>query len=252
VIPVGDFVRRTTTPYVNWTLIAINVAVFIYTLSLSTTPDRFVADVPFSQADLFYFDWGYLPPCVAEYFGVNTEANPRDLAVFCPTDGREPLTFLTAMFMHGGWAHIVFNMLFLWIFGDNVEDRLGHVRYLLFYLVCGIAASVVQTAFTLDTVVPNVGASGAIAGVLGAYFILHPTAMIQVIILPLFFIPFFLPAVVLIGIWFAMQLLAGLAEIGQTTAGSGVAWWAHVGGFIAGLTLILLARPKRRPSPGWG
>jgi membrane associated rhomboid family serine protease len=154
--------------------------------------------------------------------------------------------------MHGGWAHIVFNMLFLWIFGDNVEDRLGHVRYLLFYLLCGIAASVVQTAFTLDTVVPNVGASGAIAGVLGAYFILHPTAMIQVIILPLFFIPFFLPAVVLIGIWFAMQLLAGLAEIGQTTAGSGVAWWAHVGGFIAGLTLILLARPKRRPSPGWG
>jgi membrane associated rhomboid family serine protease len=155
------------------------------------------------------------------------------------------------MFMHAGWGHIIFNMLFLWIFGDNVEDRLGHGRYLAFYLVCGIAASAAQTIFALDTLVPNVGASGAIAGVLGAYFILYPKAIVQVIIFPLFFLPFFVPAIVLIGVWFLTQLLSGLAEVGQTTAGSGVAWWAHIGGFVAGMVLIVLARPKRRPSPGW-
>jgi membrane associated rhomboid family serine protease len=155
------------------------------------------------------------------------------------------------MFMHAGWSHILFNMLFLWVFGDNVEDRLGHVRYLVFYLVCGIAAAVVQTVFALDSVIPNVGASGAIAGVLGAYFVLHPTAIVQVIFLPLFFIPFFVPAIVLIGIWFVTQLLSGLTEIGQTTAGSGIAWWAHIGGFVAGALLIFLVRPKRRPSPSW-
>ncbi len=250
-IPVGDFVRRNTTPYVNWTLIAINVAVFIYTISLSTAPDLLLGGLEASEADLFYFDWGFLPPCVAGYFGIATNADPGEIALFCPTDGREPLTFLTAMFMHAGWGHIIFNMLFLWIFGDNVEDRLGHVRYLAFYLVCGIAASVVQTVFAIDSLVPNVGASGAIAGVLGAYFILYPKAIVQVVIVPLFFIPFFVPAIVLIGVWFLTQLLSGLAEIGQTTAGSGVAFWAHVGGFIAGMVLIVLARPKRRPSPGW-
>ena len=250
-IPVGDFVKRNTTPYVNWTLIAINVAVFVYTITLSTVPDRILGDFNISEADLFFYDWGFLPPCVADYFGFGTHANPAEMALFCPTDGREPLTFLTAMFMHAGWAHIGFNMLFLWIFGDNVEDRLGHVRYLAFYLVCGIAASLVQTIFSVDSVIPNVGASGAIAGVLGAYFILYPKAIVQVVIVPLFFIPFFVPAIVLIGIWFLMQLFSGLAEVGQTSAGSGVAFWAHVGGFLAGMALILLARPKRRPSPGW-
>lgn len=250
-IPVGDFVRRNTTPYVNWTLIAINVAVFLYTISLSTTPDRLLGGFEISQADVFFFDWGFLPPCVADYFGLGTNADPAEMALFCPPDGREPLTFLTAMFMHAGWGHIIFNMLFLWIFGDNVEDRLGHFRYLAFYLVCGIAASIVQTVFSVDTLVPNVGASGAIAGVLGAYFILYPKAIVQVVIVPFFFIPFFVPAIVLIGIWFLTQLLSGLAEIGETTAGSGVAFWAHVGGFIAGMVLILLVRPKRRPSPGW-
>jgi membrane associated rhomboid family serine protease len=250
-IPIGDFVRRDTTPYVNWTLILINVAVFAYTLSLSTVPNQFIGDIALSEADLFYFDWGYLPPCVANYFGIAAEANPAEMAAFCPTDGREPATFLSSMFMHAGWSHILFNMLFLWIFGDNVEDRLGHLRYLAFYLVCGIAAAVVQTVFALDSVVPNVGASGAIAGVLGAYFVLYPTAIVQVIFLPLFFIPFFVPAIVLIGIWFVTQLLSGLTEIGQTTAGSGIAWWAHIGGFVAGALLIFLVRPKRRPSPSW-
>jgi len=136
-------------------------------------------------------------------------------------------------------------MLFLWIFGDNVEDRLGHFPYLVFYLLAGIGAMALQTAFSLDSLTPTVGASGAIAGVMGAYLILHPGALVQVIVLPLFFIPFFVPAALLILFWFVMQLLGGIAEIGQTT-GSGIAWWAHIGGFLAGIVLIFVAGGRRR------
>jgi membrane associated rhomboid family serine protease len=246
VIPVGDFVRRSTTPYVNWTLIAINAAVFVYTITLSAAPSEIIGPFAISEADLFFFDWGFMPPCLADFAGVSTAASPRDVALFCPTDGREPVQLFTAMFLHAGWGHIIFNMLFLWIFGDNVEDRLGHGRYLVFYLLCGLVASLVQTAFALDTLIPNVGASGAIAGIMGAYLVLYPRAMVQVIILPIFFFPFVVPAVVLIGIWFLTQLLSGLEEVGRTTAGSGVAWWAHIGGFAAGALIMLLTRPKRR------
>lgn len=245
-IPVGDFVRRSTTPYVNWTLIAINVLVFLYTITLNTTPDRLLGPFAISQADLFFYDWGFMPPCFADYLGIATNASPREVAFFCPTDGREPLTVFSSMFVHAGWGHIAFNMLFLWIFGDNVEDRLGHRRYLLFYLFCGIVASVVQAYFALDTVIPNVGASGAIAGIMGAYLVLYPRAMVTVIIFPIFFFPFVVPAVALMLVWFLTQVFSGLAEIGQTTAGSGVAWWAHVGGFAAGALVMLLARPRRR------
>jgi membrane associated rhomboid family serine protease len=246
--PVGDFLRTRTTPYVNYTLLAVNVAVFLYMLTLSSTAPL-VAGVPgFSEVERFMFDWGYVPACVADYFGFSTSADPRALALVCPDGGREPLQVISAMFVHAGWAHIVGNMLFLWIFGDNVEDNLGHLRYLCFYLACGIVASAVQTFMAVDTVIPNVGASGAIAGVLGAYLLLYPTKMVQVIVFPLFFIPLFVPAVLLIFVWFVMQLFAGLAEIGNATAGSGVAWWAHIGGFIAGVVLLLpLRRRPRRP-----
>jgi membrane associated rhomboid family serine protease len=251
VIPIGDFVRRRSTPYVNWTLIIINVAVFLYTVTLSTAPTGSINGLPISDADRFYFEWGFLPACVAEYFGISTAADPGEVAVFCPTDGREPFQVFSAMFMHAGWGHLIFNMLFLWIFGDNVEDELGHARYLLFYLVSGIAAAAAQAAFSLDTLIPNVGASGAIAGVMGAYLVLHPTAVIQVVILPFFFIPFFVPAILLIGFWFFTQVIAGLDELGRTGAGSGVAWWAHIGGFLAGMLLIVLVRPARRPRTAW-
>jgi membrane associated rhomboid family serine protease len=151
------------------------------------------------------------------------------------------------MFVHGGWAHIGGNMLFLWIFGDNVEDRLGHLRYLAFYLICGFLASATQIYVSADTLIPTVGASGAIAGILGAYLMLHPTARVQVVLLPLFFLPFFVPAVILIGIWFVTQLFSGFAEIGsQTTTGSGVAFWAHIGGFVAGAVLIWIFKAGRR------
>jgi membrane associated rhomboid family serine protease len=245
VIPVGDFVRRSTTPYVNWTLIAINALVFLYTLTLSTIPNQTIGPFAISQADLFYYHWGFMPPCLADYLGIATNANPREVALLCPTDGREPFQIFTAMFMHAGWGHIAFNMLFLWIFGDNVEDRLGHYRYLFFYLLCGLVASIVQAYFTLDTVIPNVGASGAIAGIMGAYLVLYPRARVEVIVFPLFFFPFIIPAVVLMAVWFLTQLLSGLAEISRTTAGSGVAWWAHVGGFAAGALTMLLTRPRR-------
>ena len=244
-IPVGDFVRRNTTPYVNWTLIAINAAVFLYTITLSTVPDRLLGSVAISEADLFFYDWGFMPPCLADYLGISTEASPREVAFLCPTDGREPLQLFTSTFMHAGWGHIAFNMLFLWIFGDNVEDRLGHRRYLGFYVFCGLVAALVQAVFALDKLIPNVGASGAIAGIMGAYLILYPRAMVQVIIFPIFFFPFVVPAVALMLVWFLTQLLSGLEEIGKTTAGSGVAWWAHVGGFAAGALVMLIARPRR-------
>ncbi len=150
------------------------------------------------------------------------------------------------MFLHAGWAHIIGNMLFLWIFGDNVEDKLGHRRYLAFYLACGLGAAAVQTALSLDNTTPAVGASGAIAGVLGGYLVMFPTAIVQVIILPLFFIPFFVPAALLIGIWFLTQLFSGIGELGRATAGTGIAWWAHVGGFITGAVLIVVMRPRER------
>jgi membrane associated rhomboid family serine protease len=244
VFPVGDFLRRRTTPYVNWALIAINIAVFIYTLTLDTRLTGFLGPIPISQADLFYYDWGALPACIAEYFGFNSGVDPRELAIVCPSGDRPAITVFTAMFLHAGWGHIIGNMLFLWIFGDNVEDHLGHFRYLVFYFMAGIAAMATQIAFGPGELLPTVGASGAIAGVLGAYLLLYPKAIVQVVVMPLFFLPFFVPAAVLIGFWFLTQLVFGISEI-ASTAGTGIAWWAHVGGFVAGALLIVLSGPPR-------
>ena len=246
VIPVGDFLRRRTTPYVNWTLIAINIAVFVYTLTLNQREDAVLAGLRTSELDRFLIDWGFVSACVAEEFGVNSGAQPADLSALCPGGHRELIQPFTSMFVHAGWAHIIGNMLFLWIFGDNVEDRVGHWRYVAFYFLCGAGASVLQTWLALDNVVPAVGASGAIAGILGGYLIMFPTAMVQVVILPLFFIPFFVPAALLIGIWFLTQLFAGIGELGKATVGAGIAWWAHVGGFVTGAVLILFFRQPPR------
>ncbi len=249
-LPVGDFLRRRTTPYVNWSLILINAAVFLYTLSLSTQPTEVFAFQRISPADLFYFQWGALPACISNYFGFGTSVDPRVLTAVCPSGDRPALTIFTSMFMHAGWAHILGNMLFLWIFGDNVEDYLGHVRYLIFYLAVGVVAMATQVAFSSSDLVPTVGASGAIAGVMGSYLLLYPTAIVEVIIFPIFFIPFFVPAAVLIIVWFLTQVVSGISQIGAT-AGSGIAWWAHVGGFSAGAILTLLAggRPRAGPRP---
>jgi membrane associated rhomboid family serine protease len=220
VIPVTDAVRTRTFPYVNIAIIVACTLVFIYEVSISAADlDRFLNDYAVIPRDLYA--WWQSPS------GVN-----------------EPLTAFTAAFLHGGWLHLGGNMLFLWVFGDNVEDALGHVKYAAFYLVAAAVASATQVAFDTSSVVPVVGASGAIAGVLAGYLVLYPRAKVRVVIPVLFFLGAWpIPAFVLIIIWFLMQLFAGVAEIGNTAASSGIAVWAHIGGFLAGLAIMLVARP---------
>jgi membrane associated rhomboid family serine protease len=243
-IPIGDRLSTRTIPYVNIAIIAANFLVFFYELTLNT-------QTPFgraSQLDLWFQDWGAVPACVSDSLGLKPDVSARALAFYC--GGNHPLpSLLTSMFIHAGWLHILGNMLFLWIFGDNVEDSLGHTRYLVFYFIGGLAAGATQIALNINATVPSVGASGAIAAVMGAYLVMFPRARIAVFI-PLFFFlgaPY-IPAAALIGIWFLMQVFTGVASIGYATGGSGgVAWGAHVGGFIAGLLLVNLFRAGRPP-----
>ena len=222
-IPVSDAVRSRTFPFVNIALIVANFAVFIYELTLS-------------QGDInrFFFDHGVVPYDLSHW-------------VNHPAGLHEPGTIITSAFIHGGWLHILGNMLFLWVFGDNVEDALGHLKYLAFYLVSAVGAVALQVAIDTNGTLPMIGASGAIAGVLGGYIVLYPTARVSV----LFFIVLLpVPAFLLIGFWFFLQFFAGLASIGKATGvNQGIAVWAHVGGFVTGLALVLLARPfiRRRP-----
>jgi membrane associated rhomboid family serine protease len=244
-----DNTGRLTTPWVNYALIAANIFVFVvlqklgsdtgFTYAFSTVPQEIM-----TGRDII------TDPQVVEYAGQR---------VLIPGLGRTPLsvylTLFTSMFMHGGIAHIGGNMLFLWIFGDNIEDRLGHVRYLIFYLLCGVIASLshvfVTAAFAgdaRDTLVPSLGASGAISGVLGAYILLHPSRRVTVI---LFRFLTDVPAYVAIGIWFAFQLISGLGVLGEGSQQGGVAYAAHIGGFLAGLVLIkFFDIGHRRQEPG--
>jgi membrane associated rhomboid family serine protease len=154
------------------------------------------------------------------------------------------------MFWHGGWLHLIGNMLYLWIFGDNVEDRLGHFRYLIFYLVAGIAAALTQVALDPSSRLPTIGASGAIAGVLGAYLISFPRSRVLTLI-PIIIFPWFveIPAVIYLAFWFIMQLLEGVGQLGAPAQVGGVAVWAHIGGFISGAVLVKLMEPARRRPP---
>jgi rhomboid family protein len=259
VIPIGDFLRRRTTPYVNWALIVANIAIFAYVFFVaapSTRPDERIVSrsagaerqvYEISEADRLNFKWGFVSSCEARYFGIGTNGDPALLNRFCPSGLRNVLQVFTAMFLHGSWFHVLSNMLFLWIFGDNVEDRVGHGRYLVFYLLCGIGAALLQTSMTVDSTLPAVGASGAIAGVLAAYLFMYPTAIVQVVILPLFFIPFLVPAVLVIGLWFLSQLVS-IGQLGTSTAGSDIAYWAHIGGFATGAVLIWFFKQPRRAS----
>ncbi|MFZ1268016.1 MAG: rhomboid family intramembrane serine protease, partial [Anaerolineae bacterium] len=151
------------------------------------------------------------------------------------------LTLFTAMFMHAGWVHLAGNMLYLWIFGDNVEDRFGHLKFIIFYLLCGLAATFAQLAFSAGSNVPNLGASGAIAGVLGAYLILFPQGKVRVLmgnrVMPM-------PALIVIGLWIVLQFFSGIGSISNTADTGGVAYMAHIGGFVAGLVLTFLFRSK--------
>ena len=227
-IPVGDSTRRRITPYVNLALIAACVLVFIYELSLNAF-----------EINDFFRDWGVVPAQLVDWWGSST-------------DVEEPSTVVTSMFIHGGWLHLIGNMLFLWVFGDNVEDAMGHGRYLLFYVLAGAGAVALQVYVDPDSPIPMVGASGAIAGVLGAYLVLYPRATIAVLIPWLWFFGAFpVPAAVLIVFWFLLQLLSGVAALGTATGVTeGIAFWAHVGGFATGLALVWVfrrSRPRRPP-----
>jgi membrane associated rhomboid family serine protease len=226
--PVSDEPKTRAIPIVNLALIVACVAVFIYELTLSTVP------MGRSELDRFFYDYGAVPKRLTDWL-----ENPSDV--------EEPLTVITSAFIHGGFLHLIGNMLFLWVFGDNIEDALGHALYLLFYLACAVGAVALQVVVDTNDLVPMVGASGAISGVMGAYFVLYPTARVDVLF---FFFIFPIPAVVLIGFWFALQLLAGVATIGAAEGASeGVAVWAHVGGFLTGLAIILAMRPFIRIRP---
>ena len=179
--------------------------------------------------------------------------HPCEVENSCPTVGEDwPLTALTSMFMHGSWLHLLGNMLFLWIFGNNIEDALGRVRYLLFYIVGGFAATAAQTFVTLmyasdaDATIPNVGASGAVSAVLGAYLLLLPRAKVLTIV---FFILREVPAVLFLGIWFAFQLLDGGSSIAHPEAGGGIAFFAHIGGFVFGFLVVKLVQQHRPLAP---
>jgi hypothetical protein len=224
VLPLRDNVPTRHFPVVTVALIAVNVLVWV----LYQLPD-----LQGSVDELAYH------PCEVE----NT----------CPTVGQDwPLTALTSMFMHGSWAHLLGNMLFLWIFGNNVEDALGRVRYLLFYLVGGFAATAAQTFVTLgwgsaqDGAIPNVGASGAVSAVLGAYLLLLPSAKVLTVI---FFVLREIPAIFFLGIWFVFQLVDGGAALVHPEQGAGIAFFAHIGGFVFGFLLVKLVQQRQPLRP---
>jgi len=228
-IPIRDTIPHRHAPVMTWAIIAVNVFVFLHELTLP--PDALEA--------LFYM-FGVVP---ARYSHPEW-ANWAGLSV----DSYWP--FFTCMFLHGGWAHLIGNMWSLWIFGDNVEDVMGPWRFLVFYLLTGIVAGVTHYFLNLESTVPTVGASGAIAGVLGAYFVLYPRSQI-VVLLPIFFFPFFfqLPAVTYLLFWFLSQLLGGAIAGLSSSQVSGIAFWAHVGGFLAGVVLhrLFLFSQRERP-----
>ncbi len=256
-IPISDSVRARTFPYVNVAIIAVNVIVFLYELTLRTVP---LGSFGLSELERFFYTWGTIPACLSDQFGFHPNVPAQYLTPVCNVNNGVASVFYS-MFIHGGWLHLMGNMIFLWVFGDNVEDAMGHMRYALFYLVVGLGATAAQVAASQNDLTPAIGASGAIAGVLGAYLVLYPRATVTAI-LPfflLFWIPFHVPAVFLIGLWFVMQLLNGIAALASTNvvnAGGGVAWFAHIGGFLTGIVLVRLfvfgrsVRPARH-RVGW-
>jgi len=220
-IPIRDEIRTKRIPYVNYALIAINIIVF---MTMFVNPQK---------AEAIVMEHALIPAEVTQNFSLGVIKN-----------------FFTAMFMHAGWLHLVSNMLYLWIFGDNIEDRLGHLGYLLFYLGAGVFASILHVVFNVNSVVPTLGASGAIAGVLGAYLVFYPSSRVYT------FIPFGffmrlrpLPAVLVLGLWFVTQFFSGLGSMVSTAQG-GVAYWAHIGGFVFGLLIALFLKGRvKEPVP---
>jgi membrane associated rhomboid family serine protease len=213
VFPVSDVIPSRTVPVVTVGLIIVNALVFLYQVTL-----------PPQLLDAFVAQYALIP---ASFSWVNV---------------------FTSMFLHAGWMHVIGNMLYLWIFGDNVEDRLGHARFLLFYLASGCAAAMLQLIINPFTTVPMLGASGAIAGVMGAYFVLYPESrVLTAVFILIFFDLIEIPAIFFLGIWFFMQLLSGVGSLGATNANAGgTAFWAHIGGFVVGVVVGIALRISGR------
>ena len=221
-IPLRDTQPSFSFPIVTIGLIALNVLAFLYEFSL----DEF-------SLNHFLLEYGFVPRRF------------------------QWVDILTGMFLHGGWLHLIGNMWFLWIYGDNVEDILGHFKYLLFYLLCGVAATLLQFLFTFDSRIPTIGASGAIAGVMGAYLLKFPHSKVLTLVpIIIFFTTMEIPAWLILIYWFVLQFFSGVGSVGQSHLNQGgVAWFAHIGGFLAGIALIRLLRPKprygSRPDLAW-
>lgn len=221
-IPIRDKTPSRTFPFVNITIIIINSTIFIYELSLGEQMNSFLDSFAIKPARIVWL--------------LNND--PLNLpALISP--------FFSSMFIHGGWLHIIGNMWYLWIFGDNIEDRVGHVRYLFFYLICGFGAGLTHVYFNPSSEVPTVGASGAIAGIMGAYLMLYPMGKVLTLVPLFFFITFFeVPALFFLGFWIVLQFIQGtLSHTFQQDVG-GVAWWAHLGGFVIGALLIFIFKKR--------
>jgi membrane associated rhomboid family serine protease len=238
-IPLRDDTPSRSVPLVTVGLIGLNVLAFLYQLSLGLDSRGPGA----GAAEAFVFEFGVIPCRL-------TDACPATLARAAGDFPHPWATIFTSMFLHGGLLHIGGNMLYLWIFGNNVEDTLGHGRFLVFYLASGVAAAVGQTLVSPTSAIPMIGASGAVSGVLGAYLLLFPYATILTLVTFGFFIRFLhVPAVIVLGFWIVLQLLNGYITFSAQTLGrgesGGVAWFAHIGGFLAGMLLLFLLRPRR-------
>src|SRR5215475_14936117 len=217
-ISLKDINPSRSTPYVNYALVFINAIVFLYELTLNHHGQEVLAQL-----------YGTVPSHYAPLLAGKGLSEASALAL------------ITSMFLHGGPAHLLGNMLFLWIFGDNVEDNFGHIGYLFFYLFCGVVSGLTHIAFNLHSNVPAIGASGAISGVLGAYLLLYPHNRVLTLIL-IFVVP--IPAFIILGYWFLLQFVAGITSFGAAATG-GVAWWAHIGGFLTGLFITILVKKRK-------
>ena len=241
-IPYRDDNPSILKPYVTYVIIALNVVIFLFQLSLN----------PRAEYE-FNLSFGLIP---AKIIGVDNDTIINNHEINLQRATRRPIrldaqphspfiTIFTSMFMHGGIGHLLFNMLFLWIFGDNVESGLGHRRFTIFFLLCGIGAGLAQIILNIHSTIPMIGASGAIAGILGAYMFRYPRAKIHVFVFLLFFITTIrVPAFIVLGIWFLNQLTNGMGALGINTTG-GIAWFAHIGGFLTGILLDRIFRTIR-------
>lgn len=229
-IPLRDDTPRFSTPFVTYFIIILNTLVFFYELMVGAQSHR--------ALNSLIFEFGIVPARLTAALG---GAPHIDL-------GAAIIPVFTSMFLHAGWLHIIGNMLFLWIFGDNIEDYLGHFKYLIFYLLSGMAAGFLHILVNLNSTLPSVGASGAIAGVMGAYMVLYPRARVLTLLPFIFIFTVWLPAWIFLGYWFLVQFLSGTATAIATTGQStgGVAFWAHIGGFVAGIVLIKVMPPRPR------